>query len=198
MVALGRTRVDHLSVAEFLAWDSGDRSGRPWQLCDGVPVAMAPATEPHGAIQAELSRLIGNHLVEIASRCRVITEPGVVPRIRATDNVRIPDLAVTCGPPSSERLLPEAIVLIEILSPSNADETWANVWTYTTMPSVAEIVVISSTVIAAHLLFRATDGSWPEQAQQIGPGDDLMLPSIGFRVPLTAAYRTTTLASETG
>jgi Uma2 family endonuclease len=198
MVPLRRTRAEHLSVTEFLAWDSGDRSGRRWQLCDGVPLAMAPATEAHGAIRAELGALINNHLVGRSSRCRVISGPGVVPRIRAADNVRIPDLAVTCAPPASERLLPEPIVLIEILSPSNADETWANVWTYTTIPGVAEIVVISSTAVAAHLLFRAEDGSWPEQATEIGRADDLMLPSIGFRLPLIAAYRTTTLGAETG
>ncbi len=198
MVAVRRRSTDHLSVAEFLAWDSGDRSGRRWQLCDGVPLAMAPATEAHGAIQAELGALIRNHLLEAGSRCRVISEPGVVPRVRAADNVRIPDLAVTCAPPASERLLAEPVLLVEILSPSNADETWANVWAYTTIPSVAEIVVISSTEVAAQLLLRAADGSWPERATQIGPGDDLVLPSIGFRLPLIAAYRTTALANEAG
>ena len=197
MVALRRRSSDHLSVAEFLAWDSGDRSGRRWQLCDGVPLAMAPATEPHGAIQAELGALIRNHLVAVGSRCRVIAEPGVVPRIRAADNFRIPDLAVTCAPPANERLLSEPVVLVEILSPSNADETWANVWPYTTIPSVTEIVVISSSEIAAQLLHRAADGSWPEQAEQIGRGDELVLPNIGLRLPLVAAYRTTTLADET-
>ncbi len=198
MVALRRTPTGHLSVAEFLAWDSGDRSGRRWQLCDGVPGAMAPATEPHGAIQAELGRLLGNHLVEVGSRCRVIAEPGVVPRVRAADNIRIPDLAVTCTPPANERLLAEPVLLVEILSPSNTDETWANVWAYTTIPSVSEIVVISSTAVAAQLLVRAADASWPEQATPIGPGDDLVLPSIGFRKPLSAAYRTTVLADQQG
>ena len=195
MAAPRRKSSDHLSVPEFLAWDSGDRSGRRWQLCDGVPVPMAPATEQHGAIQAELGALIRNHLFEAGSRCRVIAEPGVVPRVRAADNFRIPDLAVTCGPPANERLLSEPVVLVEILSPSNADETWANVWAHTTMPSVAEIVVISSTEVAAQLLFRAADGSWPEQATQIGRGDELVLPSIGLRLPLIAAYRTTTLTA---
>lgn len=196
MVALRKDLTDHLCLAEFLAWDSDDRSGRHWQLCDGVPVAMAPATEAHGAIQAELSRLIGNHLLESGSRCRVISEPRVVPRIRAADNVRIPDLAVTCAPPRTERLLAGPVLLIEILSPSNADEAWTNVWAYTTIPSITEIVVISSTSVAAQLLFRAEDGSWPERAIQVGLADDLTLPSIGLRLPLIAAYRTTALANE--
>ena len=32
MVALRRKSSDHLSVAEFLAWDSGDRCGRCWRF----------------------------------------------------------------------------------------------------------------------------------------------------------------------
>jgi Uma2 family endonuclease len=46
MVALATLPV-HISVDEFLAWApaSPDR----WQLVDGVPIAMAPASLTHGA-----------------------------------------------------------------------------------------------------------------------------------------------------
>jgi hypothetical protein len=36
---------------------------------DGEPQAMAPASRTHGAIQAELCRLIANHLAERSSLC---------------------------------------------------------------------------------------------------------------------------------
>ena len=147
MVALRKRVSDRLTTAEFLVWDSGDRSGRRWQLRDGTPEAMAPATEAHGAIQSELAALIRNHLLASGDRCRVITEPGIVPRVRAAENVRIPDLAVTCSRPGGDRLLAEPVLVIEILSPSNAEETWENVWAYTTIPSVTEILVVSSTAI---------------------------------------------------
>lgn len=190
MVALRKRTTDRLTTEEFLVWDSGDRSGRRWQLRDGVPEAMAPATEAHGAIQSEFGRLIGNHLLASGDRCRVITEPGITPRVRSAENVRIPDLAVTCAPPSAERLVSEPVLVIEILSPSNAEETWENVWAYTTIPSVTEILVISSTAIEAELLRREPDGSWPPAAAPIGPGDTLRLDSIGLALPLRAAYRT--------
>lgn len=45
MVAVPKHSPERMTVAEFLAWDSGDRSGRGWQLRDGVPEAMAPASE---------------------------------------------------------------------------------------------------------------------------------------------------------
>jgi hypothetical protein len=34
-----------MTVSEFLSWDSGDPSGRLWQLIDGEPVAMAPGVD---------------------------------------------------------------------------------------------------------------------------------------------------------
>ena len=180
----------HLTVAEFLAWDSGDRSGRRWQLRDGVPEAMAPASDAHGSIQAELGALIRNHLLATDRPCRVVMAPGVVPRARARDNFRIPDLAVTCAPAGGGQWVPEPVLLVEILSPSNAAKTWANVWAYTTIPSVVEILVISSTERGAELLRRGPDGHWPEESERLGADATLELRAIAFSAPLAAAYRT--------
>jgi Uma2 family endonuclease len=80
--------------------------------------------------------------------------------------------------------------LIEILSPSNAAKTWANVWAYTTIPSVAEILVISSTSVAAELLRRGPDGHWPDQAEAVAADATLDLRSIGLAMALADAYRT--------
>ena len=84
------------------------------------------------------------------------------------------------------------VLIIEILSPSNQAETWANVWTYITIPSVREILVLSSLGIGADILRRRADGTWPEEPEEIAQGD-LILESIGFRVPLADIYRTTRL-----
>ena len=58
MVAMRKPAPARMSVDEFLAWDSGDRSGRLWQLVDGEPTAMAPGSQNHGALQGEIGRLI--------------------------------------------------------------------------------------------------------------------------------------------
>ena len=111
-------------------------------------------------------------------------------------NVRIPDLAVTCsGYDAEESALADPVLLIEILSPSNQAETWANVWAYATIPSVQEILILKTASIGAELLRRNQDGSWPNQPLSIATGD-LTLESIGFHVPLAAAYRTTRLAAN--
>ena len=185
-----------MSVAEFLAWDSGDYSGRRWQLVDGEPVAMAPARQDHGAMQSELARLIGNHLVERGSPCRVVTEAGIIPRVRANENWRIPDLAVTCEPPKDIVEVASPVLLVEILSPNNYAETRANIWTYTTLPSVREILVVNSVRIEAELLRRHDDGTWPEQPDMVQADAALTLSSVDLTLALRDIYRTTSLASS--
>ena len=84
--------------------------------------------------------------------------------------------------------------IIEILSPSNERETWSNVWTFTTLPSVAEIVVVRTVFQGADVLRRSADASWPDRALEIRSGD-LSFDSIGLLLPLPALYRTTRLAA---
>ncbi len=184
----------HMTVAEFLVWDPPD--GRMWQLVDGEPRAMAPASETHSLIQAEVARLVGNHLVASFSPCAVMTAPGVRPRVRASSNVRIPDLAVTCAARRAAAALTQAPILaIEIISPSNEQETWASVWAYTTIPSMREILVIRQDVIGAELLRRRPDGAWPEDPDGIARGP-LTLASIEFTADIAAFYRTTHLVRQ--
>ena len=109
--------------------------------------------------------------------------------------MRVPDLGITCTPDAAgHRALPDPLVLVEILSPSNATDTWDNVWAYTTIPSVREIVVVHSMRVLAELLRRDADGRWPVQPEQIGANGTLRLKSIDFACPLRAAYAQTHLA----
>jgi len=188
MSALPELPLSRMTVAEFIDWP-GDGSGLKHQLVDGEPQAIAPASTTHGRIQATLAKLLGVH--RTGTECSVVIERGVIPRVRAEANMRVPDLAVTCTPddPATHALI-EPILLIEILSPSNEAETRANVWAYTTIPSVREILV-RSTHIAAELVRRQPDGGWPANAAAIGEDDQLILESIGFDCPLAAIYEGT-------
>jgi Uma2 family endonuclease len=142
-----------------------------------------------------LGRLIGTELVAAGGRCRVVSEPGIATRVRANTNLRVPDLGVTCTPDApGQQMLPDPILLIEILSPGNASDTWDNVWSYATIPSVREIVVVHSTRVAAELVRRGPDGHWPEEPEAIGPDGALRLESIDFTCPLRHIYAQTHLA----
>jgi Uma2 family endonuclease len=134
-------------------------------------------------------------LVENRPRCRIVSEPAIATRVRANVNLRVPDLGVTCTPDAlGQQTLPDPLLLIEILSPGNASSTWDNVWSYTTIPSVREIVVVHSTRIMAEVLRRDAEGNWPEQPEEVGPGDSLRLDSVGFACPMTDIYAQTHLA----
>ena len=190
MAALAKTPT-LMSTSEFLAWNPDD--GQKWQLVDGEPHAMAPANRTHGTLQARLAATIERHFDEQDSPCAAVTEPGVVLGTRPNHNVRIPDLAVTCTPYDTEEpLLTAPVLIVEILSPSNQAETWVNVWAYTTIPSVQEILVLQTAAIGAFLLQRAPDGTWPDKPNEITAGD-LVLNSIALQTPLAGLYRRTRL-----
>lgn len=180
-----------MTVKEFLEWCPDD--GHRWELVDGTPRAMAPAKPRHGRLQGELARLLGNHLAERGGPCVVAVDPGVMPQVRHGLNLRVPDLAVSCSPEDAgDAHLPDPVLLVGILSPSNQAETWNNVWTYTTIPTVQEILILRTVTMQADLLRRRDDGSWPESPPVITEGE-VELASIGFRAPLAAIYRTTGL-----
>ena len=78
MAALRKPPIRVMTVAEFLTWASGDPSGRAWQLIDGEPVAMAPGSDNHGSIQADLGARLWQHLAVPGSRRRVVTVPLLI------------------------------------------------------------------------------------------------------------------------
>jgi len=191
MSALPKLALSRMTVEEFLDWPCG--SAQKFQLIDGEPRAMAPASVTHGIIQANLTGLLRGHL--IGSGCYVVVEPGVTPRVRAEANMRVPDLAVSCETDDPGlRALTEPVLLIEILSPSNEAETRENVWAYTTIPAVREILLIYSTRVAAELIRRQPDESWPASAQPVGADATLFLASVDFSCPLPAIYEGTHLS----
>jgi Uma2 family endonuclease len=102
----------------------------------------------------------------------------------------VPDLGVTCTPATTAHAVPNPVLLVEVLAPSHEVQTRAKVWAYTTIPSVVEILIISSFQMSAEILRRRPDASWPEQPELVGPASDVRLESIGFTFPLQAAYRT--------
>jgi Uma2 family endonuclease len=193
MVAQPKLGPSRMTVAEFLDWE-GDDTDSKFELVDGEPQAMAPASGTHGTMQITIGSILRAHLRAHRPGCRVAAEPGIVPRVLASANVRIPDLAVTCVPNvATERALPDPVVIIEILSPSNEAETRRNVWAYSSIPSVHEILLVRSTEIAAELLCRQADGNWPEQPELIEGDGEVSLGSIGFRAPLSVFYEDTHL-----
>jgi Uma2 family endonuclease len=94
---------------------------------------------------------------------------------------------------TEEPVLTDPVLLIEILSPSNQAKTWTNIWAYTSIPSVREILVLRADRIGAELLRRSPQGEWP--ARPVAVSGEVMLESIGFRTNLTELYLGTRLTT---
>lgn len=197
MVAIAHRTDTPMTADAFL--DAVDRMGPGKHiLIDGVVYAMAPASPTHGVIQASLARLIGNHLIAQKLNCRVMTEAGVKPRVRARTNVRIPDLTVACGPVAQpgEKLVDQPLLTIEVLSPSNDDLTDVSIMACATIPSVQEMLVIDSRRIFAEIWQRDAAGAWPGEPQAFEAGALLSLRSIGFEIDIADIYAGTHLAGN--
>lgn len=182
-----------MTVAEFRRW--ADRQPGKWELVDGQPRAMAPASSTHALIQLRAGVLIENHLDVIRSPCRAMTEAPVVPTSFRRHNARAADLAVTCSPPGEDVWeIMDPVFILEVLSPTNEQDTRENVWAYMTIPSVRQILLLASTAIKGEMFARTRDGTWPEEAVPLTAGDTVRIDSIGFACTLAEFYARTGLA----
>ena len=173
-----------MTTEEFLAWEPGD--GLLWQLENGKPEQMAPAAESDGIIQDELAHLLKVYLRAIGHPGVVTVTPGIVPPVLARRNVRIPDVAIAARRSAqAEPVLHEPIMVAEILSSSDERETWSNVYTYCSIPSVLDILILASENRRAEVLSRQADGSWPAEPIIVTEGD-VCLPGIGFVTALSS------------
>ncbi|MEQ1718384.1 MAG: Uma2 family endonuclease [Hyphomicrobium sp.] len=181
-----------MTAAEFMDWDGGGLLGK-LELVNGVVRAMSPASGTHALLQANLAGLIWNHLRAKMLPCRVGTEAPVQPQLHANDNVRAPDLAVTCSPPSASKTFPDPVLIIEIMSPSNRKDTWDSIYAMATISSLTEILVVESEREHAEVFRRNADGSWPKGGEAIEAGGSVRLESISAEFSLAEVYAGTIL-----
>jgi hypothetical protein len=174
-----------MTVDELIVWVGDGR----WQLVDGEP--------RHGAGQRNAWHHPGErrlHPDPSFARCRQPMPSRDGPRHRTPRSRPQQHARARCGGhlfanrDAGQLVLPDPLLVVEVLSPTNEQETWENVWTYVSIPSVQEILVLRSASIAADVLRRRTDGTWPEEPIQIGRDETLRLECIGLTCPLAEFY----------
>jgi Uma2 family endonuclease len=175
-----------MTAGQFMNWP-GDGTARRFQLIDGEPVAMAPPALVHCALQARLTTELNIHLRRARPGCEALTGAGVGPDLNRETNVRVPALTVICGS-LSEKIATAPLLIVEILSPSNAPESREAVRALLSLPSLREILLLHSEEIGAEISRRNADGGWTPEPAWYGPADDLVLESIGFRLPMRELY----------
>jgi len=115
MTALSKQK---MRVDDFLAW-AAHQPGR-WELLDGVPVAMPPERVIHGDLKYRVARALDAAIEQAGIPCRFVLDSAAV-RIETYLSYQ-PDALVYCGHPLPGDALevPNPVVVVEILSPSNA------------------------------------------------------------------------------
>ena len=168
------------SLEEFLAFDDG--TDTRYELFDGQVVAVAPASDVHGALVMRLARRIGNAL---RPGCEVIGEAGIVPPERA-DSYYQADLAVTCAGLTGQQFVAEPILIVEVLSPSTtAIDRERKLPDYRTIPSLEDILVVSSTEPRIEHYRREGDG-W--KIHDLRGQGTLRLPACDITIDLAELY----------
>jgi Uma2 family endonuclease len=171
-----------MTLAAFLEWDDG--TDRRYQLFDGVPIMMAPATEAHGELTAALAIQIGTRLKR---PCRVISEAGITVQGRS-DTYYLADLAVTCVPREpGRRMLAEPVLIVEVLSPSTSHiDRLRKLADYRTLPSVREILIAFPDERRVEVQRRTADG-W--RVEDLIGQASITLDACDGPIPLEALYR---------
>jgi Uma2 family endonuclease len=172
-----------MTVAEFLAWDDG--TDTRYELIDGVPVAMAPASPAHAFLAGNVAGLL---YARLRSPCRTALEAGIARPESAGNSFLVADLAITCSPqPREAQWIIDPVVIVEVLSPSTVgQDRSAKLDTYMSILSVREILLVSSEERRAVLHRRVADG-WLLQ-HYIGDAA-IPLESVGVDLPLAELYR---------
>jgi Uma2 family endonuclease len=182
-----------MSAEEFLAWP-GDGSGRRFQLVDGEIRPMSPASRIHGVIQANLAFLLVSVVRAAALPLQVLAEGAVIPALNASGNVRVPDLVVA---PSDDmrgdQVVTDPLLIVEVLSPGNSDETRDNVRAYATLSSVQEILVVHTGRSLAEIHRRDPSGAWRSDPELVDRSEQLQLASIGLDCQFVDVYANTWL-----
>lgn len=182
-----------MTADQFLDWDGGGHVGK-LELVHGEVRAMSPASPTHAQLQGNLTGLIWAHLRAQKLPCRVAPEAPVQPQIHANDNVRVPDIAVTCAPPGKDKYFPAPVLIIEILSPSNKKDTWNSIYAMATIPALKEIAVVDSETVRVEVFRLLEGGGWPEHGEVTENGGTVQLVSISAAFPIAEIYAGTYLA----
>ena len=178
-VALRRS----MTQAEFLDWAEA-QAGR--YEFDGVrPVAMTGGSGNH-------ARIIRNITVQLSRRlgddgpCEALASDAGIRTVG--DAVRYPDVLVTCsGFDGRERLVPDPVVVFEVVSPSSIrEDRILKPAEYAAVPSIKRYVLVEQSVVGVTVLWREGNEAW--HFQTLAGGDKLDLPEIGVEMLVDSLY----------
>ena len=80
------------------------------------------------------------------------------------------------------------MLIVEILSPTNADDTWESIRACATIPSMAEILVVDSERRHVQVFLKNERGHWPDPGVVVEATGSVHLTSLGLEMPMAEIY----------
>lgn len=181
---MNRPLFPRMSIEAFEAWAEG-QDGR-YELVRGRPVMMNQTTWNHSHITTNLVRVILNAL-DPNQYHMAIGDFGLQ---TGDDTIRLADIMVTPNNKSGkDRRTEEAILLIEILSPSTATDDFGDKQReYLALSSLQAYLIVAQDKACAWLWLRGESG-FPEKPEVIEDlNATLTIDTLSLTLPMKDVY----------
>lgn len=182
-----------MSEDEYLALDR--QSEWRWEYVAGEAFELGGARPEHNLVVANVGRALG---VALADRPCVVLASQQKIATRATGAFHYPDVVVVCGALERDRRAAEVVcnptLIVEVLSPTTADyDRGAKFEHYVTIPSLAEVLLISTGPRVVQRRRRQPTGEWALSWHHDGAVE---LTSVGATLSLEDVYDELDLTSD--
>ena len=177
--------VPRMSIEAFEAW--AERQDGRYELVRGHPVMMNQTTWNHSYITTNLVMVLGNALDHDLYHIAI----GDFGLQTGEDTIRLADIMVTPNNKSGkDRRTEEAVLLVEILSPSTANDDFGDKQReYLALSSLQAYLIVAQDKVCAWLWLRGEDG-FPEKPEVIEDLDaTLAIAALDITLTLRAIYR---------
>ena len=183
-------RLTTMTRAQFLGW--AEAQDERYEFDGFQPVAMTGVNSNHNRIAFNIHAALGRRL---KNGC----EPFGMDMGIATigDAVRYPDAVVTCSPVGIVRLLPDPVVVFEVISPTSGHmDRVVKVREYAAVDSIRRYVIVESTSQTLTVHQRTAAGqAWT--VSTVTAEGTLSMPEIGVEIPVADLYQRVVFAPPT-
>ena len=168
---------------KFLEWVQAQEGRYEFDGCQ--PDAIPGSTASHNRICQNIWLALRSRLR--GSGCRVLGPDAGLATVG--EAVRYPDALVTCVKiPGTARLVPEVVVVLEVLSPaSGRADRISKLIEHRAVPSIRRYVILEYRS-ADLTVFSRTDGTADWTATALTANKTLDIPELGIAVPVQEFY----------
>jgi Uma2 family endonuclease len=141
-----------MTVPDFLDWLLSRADGERWELVDGVPLpvrgpdpsqAMAAETIAHARLNRRIDQALTDALAGQGLDCEVFVSG---PKVQVDPQTAFePGVVVTCVEVPDGLLVPDPVIVVEVLSSSTRDrDLTVKLAGYFSLPSVAHYLLVET------------------------------------------------------